>query len=126
MTAAHEIVARYWEAANARDWDACGELVADDVVYRGPQAREEVRGREAYLRFNIEGFPGKWTIEVLRIVAEGDHAASWIEATLEDGEVQTGLCFFELDAAGKVARITDFWPEPYELPESRAHLVERY
>ena len=24
------------------------------------------------------------------------------------------------------AMITDFWPEPGELPASRAHLVERY
>ena len=27
---------------------------------------------------------------------------------------------------GKIAVITDFWPDPYELPASRAHLVERY
>ena len=27
---------------------------------------------------------------------------------------------------GKIALITDFWPEPYELPASRADLVERY
>jgi hypothetical protein len=25
-----------------------------------------------------------------------------------------------------ITRITGFWPEPYELPASRAHLVERY
>lgn len=37
-----------------------------------------------------------------------------------------GLCFFELDEDGLISRITDFWPEPYELPASRAHLVERY
>jgi hypothetical protein len=27
---------------------------------------------------------------------------------------------------GSGGRITDFWPTPYELPASRAHLVERY
>jgi hypothetical protein len=27
---------------------------------------------------------------------------------------------------GKIARITDFWPDPYELPIQRQHLVERY
>jgi hypothetical protein len=33
---------------------------------------------------------------------------------------------FDLADDGKIAQITDFWPEPYELPASRAHLVERY
>jgi hypothetical protein len=40
--------------------------------------------------------------------------------------VQPGLSFFEIDRSDVITRITDFWPEPYELPASRAHLVERY
>ena len=39
---------------------------------------------------------------------------------------QPGLCFFELGDDSRITRITDFWPDPYELPASRAHLVERY
>jgi hypothetical protein len=39
---------------------------------------------------------------------------------------QPGLCFFDLADDGKIAEITDFWPEPYDLPARRAHLVERY
>ena len=39
---------------------------------------------------------------------------------------QPGLCLFDLADDGKIALITDFWPDPYELPASRAHLVERY
>ena len=42
------------------------------------------------------------------------------------GERYPGLCFFDLDSGGRIARITDFWPEPYEPPASRAHLMERY
>ena len=68
----HEVVAAYWAAAEARDWNAVGALLADDVIYRGPQTREQVRRRR-----------------------------------------QDRL-------------ITDFWPDPYELPASGAHLVERY
>lgn len=34
-------------------------------------------------------------------------------------------CFFDLGDDGEIVPITDFWPEPYELPASRAHLVER-
>jgi predicted ester cyclase len=125
MTDAHEVVAAYWAAAEARDWTAFGALLADHVVYRGPQTREQVCGRDAYIRFNVDGFSYDWHITVQQIVGEGRHAASWIEFTGPHGP-QAGLCFFELGDDGRIARITDFWPEPYELPASRAHLVERY
>ncbi len=125
MMTAHDVVAAYWAAAEARDWDAFGALCADDVVYRGPQTKEQVRGRDAYLRFNTEGFAYEWHLAVQRIVGEGRHAASWLEFTSAEGPM-VGLCFFELDEDGLISQITDFWPEPYELPASRAHLVERY
>jgi hypothetical protein len=125
MPSAHEVVDAYWAAANARDWVALGALVTDDVLYQGPQTREQVRGREAYLRFNAEGFTSDWHLVVLRIVGEGGHAASWIEMN-DEGETYPGVCFFDLADDGRIARITDFWPTPSELPASRAHLVERY
>jgi ketosteroid isomerase-like protein len=122
---AHEVVAAYWAAAEARDWPAFGALLADDVVYRGPQTREQVRGREAYVRFNVEGFDYDWHVTVQQIIGEGQRAASWVEFAGPDGP-QPGLCFFDLTPDGKIALITDFWPDPYDLPGSRAHLVERY
>jgi ketosteroid isomerase-like protein len=122
---AKSLISAYWAAAEARDWDSFGRLLADDVVYVGPQTRERVRGREAYIRFNVEGFPGDWHLAVERIVAGAGQAASWVEFTRANG-TETGLCFFELDDRGLIVRITDFWPEPYELPASRSHLVERY
>jgi hypothetical protein len=125
MTSAHEVVAAYWAAAEARDWAAFGALVADDVLYRAPQTREQVRGREAYVRFNVEGFAFDWHITVQRIVGEDRYAASWIEFARPEG-AQPGLCFFELGEDGRITQITDFWPDEYELPASRAHLVERY
>jgi hypothetical protein len=125
MSTAHEVVAAYWAAAEARDWVALGVLVTDDVLYEGPQTRERVRGREAYLRFNAEGFPSDWHVSVQRIVGEDSHAASWIEMN-EAGETYPGLCFFDLADDGRIARITDFWPTEYELPSNRVHLVERF
>jgi hypothetical protein len=124
-TTIQELIAAYWAAAEARDWDAFGSLLAADVVYEAPQTRERVRGRAAYLRFNREGFPGQWHLTVQRIVAEPRHAVSWIQMS-EPGSTYPGLCFFDIDDEGRIARITDFWPEPAELPASRAHLVERY
>ena len=42
---AKEVVAAYWAAVEARDWDRFGSLVAEDVLYEVPQTRERVRGR---------------------------------------------------------------------------------
>jgi predicted ester cyclase len=123
---AHEVVAAYWAAAEAREWQRFGDLLNEHVVYEGPQTRERVRGKSAYVRFNTDGFPGAWHLNVIRIVGEGRHAASWIEFTGKDQRTQLGLCFFELDRDGLIVRISDFWPDPYDLPGSRAHLVERY
>jgi predicted ester cyclase len=82
---AHLAGEAYWAVAEARDWDAFGRLLADDVVYEGPQTRERVRGRDAYVRFNVEGFPGAWHLEVQRIVGEANHAASCVEFTRTEG-----------------------------------------
>lgn len=122
MSSTRGVVIAYWAAAENRDWSAFGD---EDVVYEGPQTSERVRGRENYLRFNVEGFPGDWHLDVIRIVGDGHHAASWIHMKNADGTEQPGLCFFEFDSAGQIAPITDFWPEPYELPDQRTHLVER-
>jgi len=125
MMSAHEVVAAYWDAAETRDWTKFADLLAEDVVYEAPQSRERVRGRSAYVRFNVDGFPGQWHLAVERIVVEGRHAASWIRFSGESG-TQPGMCFFDLDDHDRIARITDFWPDPYEPPSGRAHLAERY
>jgi ketosteroid isomerase-like protein len=125
MTDAEQVVAAYWAAAEARDWETFGSLVAEDVVYEAPQSRERVHGRDAYVRFNAEGFPGHWHLVVERIVGGDREAASLIQFSDEAG-IQPGLCFFDLDDDGRIARITDFWPDPYEPPPGREHLADRY
>ncbi len=125
MDGARDVVAAYWAAAEARDWAAFADLVAEHVVYEAPQTRERVRGRAAYVRFNAEGFPGGWHITVERIAGQGRHAASWIQMS-DAGDHYPGLCFFDLGEDGRIDRITDFWPTPQEPPASRAHLAERY
>jgi len=124
MSDAHGVVAAFWAAVAARDWQAFGALLADEVVYEAPQTRERVRGREAYVRFNAE-YPGDWQVVVERVVGEGPHAASWIRFRV-DGSEQQGICFFDLAADGRIVRLFDFWPEPYEPPPGREHLVERF
>lgn len=118
------VIAAFWQRAEARDWSAFGEMLAPSVVYEEPQTRERVRGREAYVRFNAE-FPGDWHLSVHRVVASGRQGVSWLDFTLDD-EHMTGISFFELDDAGLISAVTDFWPDPYEPPANRSHLTERY
>ena len=122
---ATDVIAAFWKTVSARDWTAFGALLAADVVYELPQTRERVRGRDAYVRFNAE-YPGEWDITPLRIVGGERQGASWIRFVVDGGPEQTGISFFELDDAGLIVRISDFWPVPYEPPPGREHLVERY
>lgn len=125
MTSGQAIVSAFWAAADARDWATFAELLADDVVYEAPQSRERVTGKEAYLRFNIEGFPTDWHLTVVRIVAdELGGAASWIQMTDADG-TYPGLSFFDISGE-RIVAITDFWPEEYEPSVSRVNLTERF
>jgi hypothetical protein len=114
----------YWDTCEARDWGAFSALLAADVVYECPQTRERIRGREAYTRFNRE-FPGDWHLTIDRIVAGDDSAVTQTTFVL-DGETMTGIAFLTFDADGKIVKVDDYWPEPYEPPADRAHLSERY
>jgi ketosteroid isomerase-like protein len=126
---AHETATAYWTTIDARDWDGLGALLAEDVEYDLPQTRERIHGRDTYLQFNRE-YPGDWQVEVERVVAAetpagGAHAATWTRFRV-GGQEQSALTFLDLDAEGRVVRVTEFWPEPYEPPAGREHLVERY
>jgi hypothetical protein len=124
MTALRKTVETYWSSAEARDWQAFAATLAEDVVYDLPQTRERIRGRETYLRFNQE-YPGDWHVRVQRVVADEEGAVTWIHVTAGLEEMHA-ITFFTADADGRISTVTDFWPEPYEPPAGREHLVERY
>ncbi|MFI8438049.1 nuclear transport factor 2 family protein [Streptomyces sp. NPDC079020] len=116
----------YWTAADARDWDALAATLADEVVYDLPQSRERIRGKERYVRFTRE-YSGDRHIRIERIVADGEgrQAAARTHVTAA-GEELHAIHFFTFDAQGRITAVTDFWPESYEPPAGREHLVERY
>jgi ketosteroid isomerase-like protein len=118
-----DLVASYYRSLNARDWQAFKRTLAEDVIYEISQTGERVRGLEPYLDFNAT-FPGDWTLEVIRLVADDAGAAGQITFCV-GGQEMTGISFFEIED-GKIAHITDFWPEPYEPPKRASKWVERY
>jgi predicted ester cyclase len=118
-----DTVRSYWAAAESRDWDRFADLLVSDVVYTLEQSRERIRGRERYVTFNRE-YPGDWHVTVELVVADDDAAFSRTGFST-GAETQVGLTVFTFDADGAIATIDDFWPEAYEPPAGREHLVER-
>ncbi|HKH06385.1 MAG TPA: nuclear transport factor 2 family protein [Acidimicrobiales bacterium] len=124
MTVA-EIARSFVERLERRDWDGFSALLHPDVVYEVPQTRERIRGRDTYVRFNIE-YPGDWHLAPEIVLAdEGGRDASVLFRWELDGDSMQGIVYLEVDD-GVVTKVTDLWPEPYEPPPGREHLVERY
>jgi hypothetical protein len=53
----------------------------------------------------------------------GEQLAATVEGLDEDQLTEPSYDDF---AEGRIVKITDFWPEPYEPPPGREHLVERW
>ncbi|MGH9281845.1 MAG: nuclear transport factor 2 family protein [Acidimicrobiales bacterium] len=123
MTDAKALVAAFAERLEARDWAGLAELLHPDVVYEIPQTRERIRGRDRYVTFNAE-FPGDWHVEPVVVLGDDRYGALLFRWTC-DGEDSLAIAFFEVEA-GRITKVTDFWPEPYEPPPGREHLVERW
>jgi ketosteroid isomerase-like protein len=117
------LAARFIDTLERRDWDTWASLLHDDVVYEIPQTRERITGRDKYLQFNQE-YPGDWHLTPKMIIADDEHGVVWFEWTV--GEEQAdAMAFFEF-RGDRIAKISDFWPEPYDPPAGREHLVERW
>jgi hypothetical protein len=67
-----QIAIVYVDSLEQRNWPRLTTLLAEDVLYEMPQTRERIRGRSAFLQFNME-YPGDWR---LRCVAWPQIAAS--------------------------------------------------
>lgn len=118
------VAADYVDSLERRDWPRLTGLLAEDVVYEMPQTRERIRGRSRFVQFNTE-YPGDWHLRVRHLAADGRLAALWLDVRVAT-ERQDACVWLEVSEQGLITRITDYWPEPYEPPPGREHLVERW
>ena len=106
------------------DFDSVAAVLAPDFVLEWPQSGERIRGPERFARMNRE-YPahGPWRFTVHRVVGGVSEAVSDVAVT--DGvQAARALSFFTV-TNGRIVRLVEFWPEPYDPPANRAHLVER-
>lgn len=116
------LIETHWRSANARDWATFEPLLdAQEFHYDVPQTRECIKSAAGYLDM-FRTWPGAWRATVKHLVCEADKAVCVIDFAVGD-EVMTGISIFEL-ADGRIRRVTDYWPSPYEPPpRESAHMV---
>ena len=117
------IIEKYWKAANARDWKTFASLLHKNIVYDLPQSKERIRGRKDFTEFNAT-YPGKWTLEISRLVSDEKQTVTQIKVLTAEEE-QTGISFFEFKD-GLIYRIVEYWPVPYDPPDRAINGIERY
>lgn len=123
-TKAVSLVEKFWALMKTNDFRSAGSVLADDFVLDWPQSNERIRGRDNYAAMNEE-YPanGRWEFTVNRIVGTDVEAVSDVLVT--DGvQKARAISFFEI-RDGKIAKMVEFWPEPFTPLANRKHLVEK-
>jgi ketosteroid isomerase-like protein len=110
-----EVVAQLWRRIQARDWVGVRELLAEDFVLEWPHDLVRIRSRANFVEFN-RSYPGGWSIEVLRIVAEENTVVSEVRVPHPTVGPYYALSFFEVDG-GRIASGREYWVmEAYQEP----------
>jgi len=110
-----EVVAQLWSRVQARDWVGVGDLLAEDFVLEWPHDLVRLRGRADFVEFN-RSYPEGWSIEVLRIVAEGSTVVSEVRVPHPTVGPHYALSFFEVED-GLITSGREYWvAEAYEEP----------
>jgi len=125
MAEAHQVVAAYWAAAEARDWQAFRQSGRRRRRVRGAAASGAGSGARSLRAIQHRGLPGRVAHR-----GQANRRRRAVRGELDRADGCRGhspaSASSEFDDSGLIARLADFWPDPYELPTSRAHLVERY
>lgn len=114
------LIENHWSTANARDWVAFAELLQANLRYEVPQTREYIDGAAGYLEM-FRTWPGDWHARIQKLVCDHTSAVCVIDFVIGD-TTETGISVFEV-SAGRLSKVTDYWPAPYDPPKREtAHL----
>jgi ketosteroid isomerase-like protein len=113
------VVRALWERFEVRDFEAAGDLLAEDVIIDWPVTRERITGRSNVVGVN-RAYPEPWGhIRVLDIIADGEHVAARVRV---DAPASTdyALGFYQV-RDGTIRRGTEYWvTEGAEPPHDRS------
>ena len=118
-----QIVEEFYRRMNTNDFRSAAQMLSDDFILEWPQSSERIHGRDNFVAVNQE-YPahGQWRFRINRIVGNETEAVSDVSVT--DGVQTARAITFSTVRAGRIAKQVEYWPEEYEAPENRRHLVE--
>jgi ketosteroid isomerase-like protein len=102
-----DVVTSLWEAIAARDWERMAELLHPDVVVEWPATGERFVGRANIVAANAE-YPEGWSINVLRVVGDGDCVVSEVEVPHEGLGVFRAASFWTV-RDGLITSGREYW-----------------
>ena len=117
MTAEHSpeagsavaVVHDLWELFDQQRWDDARLLLADEFTCTLVDTGEVFATPDAWIEFNRR-YPGRWRIEILRTVAEGDQVVT--ETSITDADTEFRAASFWTVADGRIAAVTEYYVEP--------------
>lgn len=123
-TTPEAIVREFWRLMASNDFDSVKQVLSQDFVLEWPQSRERIRGADNFARMNSE-YPssGRWHFRINRLLSQGDAVVT--QVSLTDGtQSAEPISFFTVER-GRISRLVEYWPDPFEPQANRSHLVER-
>lgn len=118
------LVETFWSLMGSNDFASVESVLGERFVLEWPQSNERIRGGARFAQMNTE-YPaqGLWHFTVNRVVVSNNYEAV-SDVSVTDGFLKArAISFFSVEG-GKIAKIVEYWPEPYAAPAHRAHLVE--
>ncbi len=105
MRATAEVVRRFHERMQARDWDGAGELLSPELEVRWTASGERFVG-PAFLAMQ-RAYPEGWTIHVHEVLADGDRVASQVR--VEQGGATYWCAGFATVRDGVIVDLVEHW-----------------
>jgi ketosteroid isomerase-like protein len=123
FAATSHVVHEFWRLMATNDFHATASVLAADFALEWPQSNERIRGATNFALLNTD-YPahGPWTFTINRVVGGERDAVS--DVSITDGVLQGRAISFFTITDGKISRMVEFWPEPYDAPFDRKKYVE--
>jgi hypothetical protein len=118
-----DVVLRFWQGLERRDFDEAASYLTEDFVEEWPQSGERIVGVPNWMGM-VRNHPTFPSIAHVRTVGEGDVWATHAAYDYGDG-VPWQICAIQELRDRAIARITEFFGSPFEAAEWRADLVEQ-